>query len=404
MKQFFSINEYSFFKLIWIIILLPKELQFIYIMFIALKLNKNISKKIDFTGTIIIIYSLVHIFSIYININLYSFNISRILAALNSALIWIIAFLMYMYYKNNKVDITKISKYCFFNMVILILISLISLIMFNVLKFNKFNVGSLYLFTTDWFMGKPQLRFAGFFNYSNLVTLFYVIFFPISLIYVGKNKKNIITVSYIILSIIPIFISLSRSGFVIIIISYILTLIYFLYNKLDRRLFIIAIIFILISIIILLVYYNGLSNLRNSILELINGREGSNGTRSYIYEESINITTLYSPIWGLGVKAISNTGYPLGSHSTYIGFYYKAGIIGLVFGSLALVLVTLRLIFSRVKSLNYKMISIFLIIVIFMLIFEDIDGENWLVVSYFILVGCMLNYKNWINYGIKRLY
>lgn len=404
MKQFFPINEYSFFKLIWIIILLPKELQFIYIMFIALKLNKNISKKIDFTGTIIIIYSLVHIFSIYININLYSFNISRILAALNSALIWIIAFLMYMYYKNNKVDITKISKYCFFNMVILILISLISLIMFNVLKFNKFNVGSLYLFTTDWFMGKPQLRFAGFFNYSNLVTLFYVIFFPISLIYVGKNKKNIITVSYIILSIIPIFISLSRSGFVIIIISYILTLIYFLYNKLDRRLFIIAIIFILISIIILLVYYNGLSNLRNSILELINGREGSNGTRSYIYEESINITTLYSPIWGLGVKAISNTGYPLGSHSTYIGFYYKAGIIGLVFGSLALVLVTLRLIFSRVKSLNYKMISIFLIIVIFMLIFEDIDGENWLVVSYFILVGCMLNYKNWINYGIKRLY
>ena len=63
-------------------------------------------------------------------------------------------------------------------------------------------------------------------------------------------------------------------------------------------------------------------------------REGSNATRGNIYSASIEKAFAESPLIGMGIKDLSPYDLiPYGSHSTYVGFFYKTGIIGLIIGT-----------------------------------------------------------------------
>lgn len=68
-----------------------------------------------------------------------------------------------------------------------------------------------------------------------------------------------------------------------------------------------------------------------NFLELLqSARSGSNSTRLKIYTTSIEMMLRESPLFGIGYKPYTSTviDYPLGSHSTPIGYFFKNGIIG----------------------------------------------------------------------------
>lgn len=126
-------------------------------------------------------------------------------------------------------------------------------------------------------------------------------------------------------------------------------------------------------------------------------RVGSNSTRQIIYVETIHAWKQHKFI-GSGIKAIGSLGYPLGSHSSYLGFLYKTGIVGFIcviigFG------VKCRKLVIHLKGLDTfcaTCIMAVLSLLIFF-IFEDIDGSNWLVCVWMAMLGIISNQENEIK-------
>lgn len=399
MNKVIKIDEYFLIRYIWLIIIIPKEIQAIILSGILLVFFiKRKIYKFDVITYLVLMYSLLHLISIYVNINITNFEFNRIIAALNTALSWGVAGMYYTYYKNNALDIKKLEKLCYNNMIILIVLSIFSIILFNLFNFNEFKILGNYLYGMEWFKGKLTLRFGAFMEYANLIVFFYLMFFPLYSSYLINNKSKIKIILYITLSYLPITISLSRSGYIIVGITMIIYVYYIIRKKIDKRLIIFLGCLILSIIVFLSAYHDLITNIVQSVNELIGGREGSNSSRFYLYLESIRLTTIYSPFLGRGVKAIALNGYPLGSHSTYIGFYYKTGILGFILGICIIISINMKMILQKIDKYNYYFIKISLIIMSLMLFVEDLDGENWLIVCYFSFIGILLNKENLINY------
>lgn len=403
MNKFLKIDEYFLFRYIWLIVILPKELQTVILTTILIiLLTKKKIQGLDVIFYLILLYGVVHIFSIFTNIHFDQFELSRIFAAINTAMIWIIAILFYINYRNVALDIYSLEKSGYINMVILIGLSLISIVLFNIFKIKSINILGAPLYGVEWFNNKFTLRFGALLEYANLIIFFYLMFFPLYLSYLIKNKSNLMILFYILLSYIPIIISLSRSGYLSVIFFMIIILGYMIIRCCDKRIILAISVFTLAFIIICLAYYEMIPKLIQIIDGLINGRIGSNNTRLYLYRESILSTKLYSPLFGRGIKIISLTGYPLGSHSTYIGFYYKTGIIGLTLGLSAFIFINIKLILVKINQYSHFLMKVSLLIISLMLIVEDLDGESWLVVYYFCLVGITFNVDNWNRISLNN--
>ncbi|MEQ8478621.1 MAG: O-antigen ligase family protein [Fulvivirga sp.] len=89
-------------------------------------------------------------------------------------------------------------------------------------------------------------------------------------------------------------------------------------------------------------------------------RQGSNDMRMAIYSESIRLTLDTNFIFGLGVKPIlpdiMSFSYPVGSHSTLLGYFVKNGILG---GALALTLYISALYYSIKYYVNTFFVSVY---------------------------------------------
>ena len=391
-----KIDKYAIFKYIWAIVILHKPIQFIILTFIMIKLSNKFKKNIDLATMFILAHIVVYIISLYINIHIGNYTANRILAAMNTIGIWLIATLMYIYYKNNKVDIEKLSKYCYINIIILIILSILSFFLYNLLGIQELSIIGANLYSVDWFQGESQLRFIGLLEYSNLVVLFYMMFFPFGLSYILKYSRRNIKIIYIILSFIPIILTLSRSGYVVVLLSSMLALIYLMIRKENINKIAMIFIVVILGCIILIYHYDLINIIQEKINELINGRPGSTNTRRYLYEESIQLTTTNSPIWGLAIKQMSIVGYPLGSHSTYIGLYYKTGIVGAMMAIIGLFIANINILFSKIKIEKYRVICIYILMLLPMFVFEDVDGSNWSLICYLSIIAIMSNKENWI--------
>lgn len=122
-------------------------------------------------------------------------------------------------------------------------------------------------------------------------------------------------------------------------------------------------------------------------------RGDSNSTRMMIYTKSINKFLAESPIWGCGIKeVISGTGLPYGSHSTYLGMFYKTGIVGGVLYLLATAIAVVKLIIQK-DNTKFKIRITFCFLIIFaLMILEDLDGANWNIVIFMSLFA--MNFRN----------
>lgn len=58
-------------------------------------------------------------------------------------------------------------------------------------------------------------------------------------------------------------------------------------------------------------------------------RAESNSMRFMLYKKSFERMLVNNPLLGMGIKDLyKDTIYPYGSHSSYVGYFYKTGLIG----------------------------------------------------------------------------
>lgn len=374
---------------------LPKSLQLLMIFSIVLIIFAK-KLKIDFLTILIGSYILTYLFSIIVNIIRFEHEILRILASFNNIAIWILSLILYVIYRNQKVDLEKIEKITVKNYYILFFLLYVSLGMYYLFLIPSYNFFGRSLFDSTWFNDKTTMRFTGLLEYANLLVMFYFLFYPLFLNYCIKMKSFVLKGFLLISSILVIVFTLSRSGYIIFLFTIFLAFILHNHKKNNIKL-IVGIYLLVCSSVIFVMFYTGSYVLiYEVIIQLINARDGSNETRYLILIESFNIAHQNSPLIGMGIKSISPFNIPYGSHSTYAGFFYKTGYIGLFIGMAIILYTNIKLIVGIFSySFLRVLMAVFLLFLSLMLFVEDIDGSNWLIAFYFILLGVVFNSKNW---------
>lgn len=370
---------YIFLSLIYFIAILPKTVQMAFIiLFLAICIMHKKKIFIDKKSIPFLIVFIIQIFAIVF----YAMNndSSRIVAAINTAVLWLIGPLLYSFIINLNISKEKIEKICYINIMITIVLALLMIVMTKIGS-NGISILGRDLMRTDWLNNKKDIRLLGFLEYSNLIVLLFFLIHPFALRYVCDNKRKIFQILFMILSIIPVFLTNSRIGII-------LSLIYYCFVipkiiSFNKKTFILTfVLFILIGGTFVLINHEMVAN---KISEIVHSRENSSTMRNIIYSKSIEKTMNDSPIIGVGVKEYIGE-YPLGSHSTIIGFLYKTGILGLIFGILGFFLI----IKDYFKKHNLLFFISFCCLTI-SLFFEDLDGANWFIILFFIITSYYCN-------------
>ena len=379
------------FKYLWIIILLPKVLQFVFYGCVLLHFifRKRIRK---FPLSSVFLLGMVCIQGVAIcqQCLLGKANLSRFLAALNTAGIWLIAVLLFVYcYTYVRKDmLLLISKYLAFDIGILIFLYFLSL---NVEMQTITILGQTYaLKRMDYLASGTTTRFAAFTETVLGPSHLFCMGFPISLIYVKKWKSNMVKLAYCVLAYMAVFATHSRIGQLVCaaVLLFGLWYLFMMDSKgilhLNRKAQV-CIIIVLAMFCMGFVIQN-YESLAVWFMRLLHSRSGSNNARFSIYRESIKMAFQESPIIGIGIKYMLGS-FPYGSHCTYIGVFYKTGFAGFICFILGFEELFRKLWKDNIKQ--YSMIIYSFLLYLVMLIFADIDGSNWSIVSWFVVWGIM---------------
>lgn len=381
-----SDSKYLLFQLLWFLILMPKPVQFILLvmyLFVVIVSHK-VKFKLDFISMTLFGYSLVHVISIIVRTVIQQ-NVTRVGAAINTSLVMVLATIVYIIVTNVHFDERKISKYMFINMNIMVCLAFL----FALRKYAGFPLPSSFLgrvfYRDDWLDGVHTFRLTALLEFDNLIPMFYLVCGVWALTYVRNKFKFPFLVFYVLMMFLPVYLSNSRMGLVLVGLTT-FALIFTSIKSIKMKI-------LLTSIGTALVIGVGIYEIDTivaAITEIFYSRSNSNNMRMMIYELSIKTALEESPLIGMGVKSMLGH-YPLGSHSSYIGFFYKTGIIGSFFMLLFLFYVgkqALRLI--KQDKQNY-LFGIFNLAILVSMITTDIDATNWLITVFMANVGFLIN-------------
>lgn len=387
------------FYFIWPIIIAPKEIQFIILAAILFDLLRRHKLYFDSLSYFIAVFITIYLISIVYNLIVNSYELDRIFATFNTFSIWFFSLLYYLVFKTSHLNIDTLKKVSFINYCILIVLWMFSLLIyiFPNLPFTLFNRNLYY---TEWFSNREVIRFVGFMEYPNLITMFFMFFYPLYILYILNFKNKPIKIFFILVGILPILTTFSRSGYLVILTYLLVISAIYMYRAWNKKLFIAFVSISVASIIYILIYTNFSKDIFFVLQELLYARQGSNDSRTYLITESIRVTLESSPLIGMGIKITSSIGYPLGSHSTFVGFFYKTGIFGLITGSIIFLIIITKILFSK-GSLDNTIIKFSLLLMIPLFVIEDIDGSNWLIIVYFIFIAVFINSKKLIEKEVQ---
>lgn len=228
---------------------------------------------------------------------------------------------------------------------------------------NKYTTVSFNRMGWTWLGNSP--RSAVFGTYTNSTSLLLFLTYILSAFYTRISKRT----SFLVL--ICLFTIGSRSmlffGVIVVLI----------YHVQSRHLYLLAVFLTPLFILAII-----------SLLPVLSAmRQGSNDMRMAIYSESIKLLLNTNFILGLGIKpvlpGIMSFPYPVGSHSTLLGYFIKNGILG---GILVLTLYLNAFFFSIKYYINIFIVSVykynhldFFIVTSFLCLLlislsEDLDG------------------------------
>ena len=211
--------------------------------------------------------------------------------------------------------------------------------------------------------------------------IFIMAMFVLCVPYINR-KKFIAKLSVILITFVSVVLLHSRSGFIL----YGISIFWFLISKVQKRdRHIVYSLLAIIFVFILLLYSKQLWGI--FLDKIIYGNISSNSFRITLISASYKEAITNSPIWGMGIKKYYRDGYPLGSHSTYVGFFYKTGIIGVVLGIYIFFKANWNILKNAGNSIEFKSVLMFLVSFIVLFAIEDVDGANWSIVVYFSMLS-----------------
>lgn len=381
--------DYFVFKFLWVIVLLPKTMQLGWFGIIALVLMcKNNSKcivKRDSVNFSFLLPNIILLFSIIISLLVRTHDVKRILAAVNTCLITFIAVEFYNWYLKADMDYAKISRYMFINFMILGMLCLL----YRVLGVQTPSILGRTLGSMDYIYGIQTTRFSAYLEYVNLVVYFCIYTFSMSIYYAYKHLNNIL---YLIYSLLPMWIVIatnSRTGFPIaVMLSFVAIGVRFcnvLYSYFTKNRYMFIAVMILLLFMVIVLFHSSISNV---LLDAIVKREGSTNTRKALYIASIQKMLEESPIIGCGIKDIWNN-LPYGSHSTFLGMFYKTGILGGTVFLCGMVVTTFKIFKMKIYTKNVISLKIAYYCLIAISMLEDLDGSDWNIVLFMVFLAVL---------------
>lgn len=378
-----------FFLLLWPIILLPKSLQLLLLLGLGVMLAAFKIKNANKIFILICMYSGVHLVSIVVNSLIGDYELSRIAAAVNTAVIWIGAALLYEYYRTTKMDVQAFLKICFWNENVMLLLLLLYLFLAYVRKIESFTmpVINTIFYGYDW----PLYRFWGLMEYPTLIGGFSLLTVPFACLYIWmKTKKFVGVILYYVCSFLPVYFAFSRNGYVLYFAIFcVCILAVFVHTFQKHEAYTVCLISAGVGIACVPVILSFFSGILDKLLSM---REGSGSARGEIYAASLQ-AFYESPLLGKGIKGLNEMFLPLGSHCSYIGYLYKTGILGTICIMIVFICIAMK-VWKNNKGIYHRLMCIFLYGVLAYCIFEDLDGANWLVCLFFAVAGILENKEN----------
>lgn len=391
--------EYILFQYLWLIAILPKIAQLPILGSILLclyvKESRSHSLKYDFKSDkyfiLLIICNVIYAFSILVNALGGQYEFTRILAACNTFAITCIALGFYYFYSITELKMVKVEKYMFLNMNILFGLCLLYWLIGD--KGNLPVIGEL----SGWdkvindvnIGGVDTTRFLGYLEYSNMTVFMYLYCYAFSVDYLSRKVPKAVSVVIEVMYLLPLAAAHSRIGVacaaVMTVVSLVLTKMdrftsYYLENK--GKFWEIG---IAVLVTISVIFYKPISGVLGRVLVY---RGGSTATRTLIYVKSIEKMLVEAPIWGCGIKAIiPELSHPYGSHSTYIGMFYKIGILGGMLYLIATAVAIIGIVKRKERSKLDILMSFTFLALFSIALLEDLDGTNWNIVMFMSLMS-----------------
>ena len=371
--------SYTIIDFLWVIAFCPKEIQFVVIFLLTFFLwAKHPFLKIKQDSFILtyIIVTAIYAFSIVMSLLMGQHEMPRVFATFNTLAITILGIILYQVYQQNNIEKEKIQKSMFRNMCILIFIWILFILIQE--KGNALSFLPGPLCGSDWSNGVIYTRFCGYLEYENLIVYMHLFSFGLSFDYVKRQYGKFGASIYAVISLFPVVSARSRVGILGCVLVVAISILFmnwqgiakfWIHNKRE--------IIILLLISILIIGIIGKDFFISIYERMMLYRAGSSETRLAIYTDSINKMLSESPIWGCGVKDIWYL-LPYGSHSTFIGMYFKTGIVGgTIFTVGMLVSVLKTLFFKKTYDLYRLSMNLSLVGVLVVSLFEDLDGADW---------------------------
>lgn len=375
---------YALFQYLWILVILPKALQLLALgaLMLLMWFRSGKEKPLDAFTLLQGFYLLVYGVSIAVNTLIAKHETSRIFAAVNTWTVTLISVILYHIYSHVQLDLQRLSKYMFINVCILFGVY----VLYELLDYRgNFSFMPHALAISDWVNDAPAVRFTAYMEYSNLVVYFMLFCFPLSLLYVQQRFGKLVLAGYAVLCILPVLATNSRMGMLVMPVLAAVSIVFVfwndllkLYQKHGKLVWIGGLLLLAVALVVLWKPILGF------VERFLSARQGSTDTRFGIYLSSLERVFTESPIIGCGIKDMLGY-YPYGSHSTYIGVIYKAGVLG---GCIYLI----SIIWMAVRSIRHKpanavqgvlLVSFLLTLVISSL--EDLDGANWCIAMFLAL-------------------
>jgi len=234
----------------------------------------------------------------------------------------------------------------------------------------------------------PRVQFMGLYV-ANTAMLLFLLFSLSQYINLHKSIKFKILIWSIVM------VSILFTGSRITLLCFILLApFYFLRTTLSIRLFFLF----LLCFLTIALYYVDIKELYASFSNI---RQGSDNTRTGIYLKSFKLAMKNNFLFGIGIKPriheVADGFYPVGSHSTFIGYIVKNGFIGFLFVLLFhffflgkyILLMARNIIHTFNQRKTFILTSIILFVV--NLWFEDLDAYMMVCFFFGILLGIYNN-------------
>ena len=399
MKTIRHDRDFIYFKYFWLLVLLPKSAQFFALVLIYMMISDTgIKWRLHSDIVYCILGTAVQYCAILLSLLRNEFDLMRTLAALNTATMWLVAssyFSLFSIRQYSERDMRRLMSYVIFNFSVF---SILYLIFLSGREISFSTFGHQYsLQYVDYLTSGSTSRFRALMESKLSPSHFFISQLPLLALALVRSRHKELLLLVAVIAYAGNIGSHSRIGIImstLAIIGY--CMIYFSYRVTlitsKRGWLSLLLTGFLMFLASLMSYYR---KILSAVMRLYNWRPGSNRARIMLYENTIKRVLLESPLIGIGIKYTDpQTHLPYGSHSTYIGLFFKAGIVGAILYLIGFSQI-LTGIFSLYKNSSQKYPIYIMVLAYFgFLIFADIDSLDWGIVGVFSTWGILMNSCN----------